>query len=700
VEHASAPSPRPVTNLARRWAQAIGDISYVPLNRVELRLYLDDLTAQLSAAVRAPELDLNVIRAIGASMVDRHFTVPPTLERTLAVLGDEMLMSQAAIVRERCLPVLAAFAAGYSDARHIRTLTQQQRITVAAIAAQKEAEQAHQASESRFEALFSDAAIGISIGTVQGKILEVNRAMCDMFGYSRDEFVTHGVTEFVHPGDADNTWGIYNELVSGARDHFRMEKPFYRSDGTMIWTDLVVSLLRDEEKTPKYMVAMMEDITERHELHARLRHQALHDPLTGLPNRTLFLERLDIALRGERIGLCYLDLDGFKAINDTIGHAAGDEVLTEIGQRLTSRLGDAHLVSRIGGDEFVVLVEDWTRLDAAVTVAKDALAALREPVRLGGRSITVSASAGVVDMLCADTTAAELMKAADTTLYRAKSEGRNRWALFDAGQHAQEITRYELSTTLPAALEQEELFLEYQPIVRLRDEALTGVEALVRWQHPTLGRLGPDDFISIAESTGLISELGLWVLRQACLQARAWRDRFPDQPLLISVNLAPHQLRDPEIVENVRGILAEAGIDPKQLQLELTESAIMASSGQPLDTLRALADLNLRIAIDDFGTGYSNLAYLRTLPVSSLKLAGPFVSSLHAGTGSDPQDRAIVGTLISLAHTLGLTVTAEGVETEIQLETLRQLHCDTAQGFRFAKPFPAEVIEDWLSRSR
>ncbi len=696
MQHPPEPVDRLPTDLSRRWTQAIGGTSYVPLNRKEMRAYLDDLTHRLSVTVRAPRLDLGAIREIGAAMVARHFTEPMSLERTLVVLGQEMHGSDAPIVRERATPVLAAFAAGYTDALRAQTLIEQQGITVAAIHAQREAEEAHRASESRFAALFADAAIGISIGTVQGQILEVNRAMCEMFGYTRDEFIQHGVTEFMHPGDADGTWDIYGELTSGARDHFRMEKPFSRKDGRLIFTDLVVSLLRDKDGSPKYMVAMMEDTTERHELHDRLRHQALHDPLTGLPNRTLFFDRLDLALRGDRVGLCYLDLDGFKAINDTLGHDVGDRLLKEIGDRLAARLGERSLVARMGGDEFVVLVEQWSGPDTAIELAKTALATVREPLRVGARSLTISASIGVVDVPAAQTTAAELMKAADTTLYRAKSEGRNRWAVFDRGMHAQDITRYELSTSLPAALELGELFIEYQPLVRMHDEALIGVEALVRWQHPTLGRLGPDAFIGIAEDTGLISRLGLSVLRSACLQARIWREKFPDQPLMISVNLAPHQVRDPLLVADVQRLLDETGVGPDQLQLEVTESAIMANSGQPLDTLHELAGIGLRIAIDDFGTGYSNLAYLRSLPVKSLKLAGPFVSRLHGGDASDLQDRTIVGTLITLGHALGLTVTAEGVETEEQVQTLRALGCDTAQGYYYAEPGPAAAIDAWL----
>jgi diguanylate cyclase (GGDEF)-like protein/PAS domain S-box-containing protein len=688
-------------NLVRRWVEAIVGTSYVPLNRSELRGYLDGLATRLTDALRADEFDVAVAREIGAMMVAAHFTAPESLEFTLQVLGEEFHAAPEILIRSRALPTLAALAAGYAQGLRDRTLGEQQRITAAALGARQEAEDARWASETRFAAVFADAAIGISVGTVQGQILEVNRAMCEMFGYSREEFIKHNVTEFIHPQDATGTWDIYGELTTGVRDHFRMEKPYHRADGAPMWTDLVVSLIRDQDGAPRYMVAMMEDITERHDLQARLRHQALHDPLTGLPNRTLFFDHLNAALAnpsgGARVGLCYLDLDGFKATNDTLGHGSGDRLLQTIGQRLAQRLGsDNHLVARMGGDEFVVLIDNCGGADQAVAVAREALAAVRAPVQLGGQSMAISASIGVVDAAVALTTAAELMKAADTTLYWAKSEGRNRWALFDPDRHAKEISRHELSTSLPAALERGELFIEYQPLVRLHDDKMTGVEALVRWHHPTRGRLGPDEFIGLAEQTGLISTLGLWVLENACRQAQTWRDKFPDRPLTVSVNLAPYQVNDPAIVDDVARLLAELNLDPQLLQLEITESAIMATVGEPLKTLHALANLGLKIAIDDFGTGYSNLAYLRTLPVHSLKLAGPFIHGLRT-TQADPQDRAIVDTLIRLAHTLGLTVTAEGVETEAQAEALRKLDCDTAQGFHYTAPTAAATIGEWLT---
>jgi len=545
--------------------------------------------------------------------------------------------------------------------------------------------------------VFAGAVIGIGIADIDGKIVDINKTVCDMLGHTPEEFRHLTVEEFIHPDDAPGAWDAYLEIVRGERDHFRLEKPYYRRDGQAVWTDLVVSLIRDQDGGPKYIVAMVEDITERHVLQTRLRHQALHDPLTQLPNRTLFFERLgqilDEAEDDARIGVCYLDVDGFKMINDTLGHDMGDYLLLAVARRLHASVsGPGQLVARMGGDEFVVLVEQSAGADELVAIAETALEAVRAPVQLGPHEITVSASVGVVERAAHTTSAAELMKAADTTLYQAKNAGKNRWALFDADKHHHEVTKFELSASLPSALDRGEFLVEYQPLVRLSDETVMGVEALVRWRHPTLGLLGPDRFIEMTEETGLIVPLGQWVLAEACRQAAAWHRAHPDLNLVTSVNLAVRQVRDPVIVDEVRAILAETGLEPAHLQLELTESAVMGTGGQPLETLHALADLGVKLAIDDFGTGYSNLAYLRSLPVHSLKLAGSFVAGLRPPDSPDPVDKEIVAALINLAHALHLTVTAEGVETPQQADRLLALGCDVAQGWHYAPPGTAEQV--------
>ncbi|MEU5944627.1 bifunctional diguanylate cyclase/phosphodiesterase [Micromonospora sp. NPDC047465] len=430
---------------------------------------------------------------------------------------------------------------------------------------------------------------------------------------------------------------------------------------------------------------------------ARFRHQATHDPLTDLPNRALFTERLSAAIDspgpgGERVGVCFLDLDRFKVVNDSHGHQVGDGLLATVADRLRRAI-DGHLVARLGGDEFVVLVERTTGTDDVVAVAEAALAAVRAPVLVDGHELCVSASIGIVERQVAGTSPGDLMRAADSTLHWAKAAGGARWALYDADRDRRELARYALSAAIPAALERGEFYLDYQPLTSLRDGRVVGVEALVRWRHPELGVLRPDSFIGLAEETGLIVPLGGWVLAEACRQAGSWSAVVATAPF-VSVNLAVRQVRRPGLVQEVRGLLRRTGLPPGRLQLEITESTMMSTAEEPVRALRVLADLGVRIAIDDFGTGYCNLAYLRDLPVTELKVAGQFVAGLRA-----PESRAderILASLVSLAHALDLTVTAEGVETAGQAERLRAIGCDAAQGWHFGRPDSAERLLERL----
>lgn len=425
---------------------------------------------------------------------------------------------------------------------------------------------------------------------------------------------------------------------------------------------------------------------------ARFRHQATHDPLTDLPNRTLFGERLAAALDrsaggGRRVGLCFLDLDRFKRVNDAFGHQIGDRALIAAARRL-SRAVEPHLVARLGGDAFVILVERSTGTGDVVAVAEAALAALAEPVAVDGHDVTVTASVGIVERRAADSSPDDLMRAAGSTLHWAKTAGGARWALYDAERDDREQARQALSAAIPTGLERGEFYLDYQPLTSLHDGSLLGVEALVRWRHPQLGVLPPGTFIGLAEETGLIVPLGGWVLAEACREAVGWTAATA-QPPYVSVNLAVRQVRRPGLVQEVRALLRRTGLPPERLQLEITESTMMSGAEEPVRALRALADLGVRIAIDDFGTGYSNLAYLRDLPVTELKVAGEFVRGLRAPEAADER---ILASLVSLAHALNLTVTAEGVETDRQAERLRAIGCDAAQGWHFGRPAPAENI--------
>jgi diguanylate cyclase (GGDEF)-like protein/PAS domain S-box-containing protein len=691
------------------WTSAILGTSYVPMSRDEVVALLNELTSQLVTALLAEPFAPDAAREAGARLVTAHFTGSTTIEKTVQVVGERLLAELGLAGDERLTGRVArlqgALAAGYAQALRERTLGEQEAIRGAVLDARDDAEAALRASEAKFRAMFTDAAIGIGIADMTGRVVEANTALLRMTGTTRPEALTSNVRSYIHPEDReDGLWDSFERVIQGELDHYRVEKRLCRPDGGWVWAHITCSLVRDEAGQPMFAVAVMEDVTERHALQERLRYQATHDPLTGLPNRSLFLERLSSVFASERessapgrVGMCYLDLDGFKVINDSLGHAVGDRLLVSVARRLDEAIaGPGRLIARMGGDEFVVLAEGTTGTEDVVAIAETVLAALQPPVRIGGHELTVTASIGVVERPVEGTTSADLVRDADITQYWAKADGKGRWRVYDPERNAHEVVRFTLSAALPAAMDREEFYVDYQPLVRLGDERTVGVEALVRWQHPQLGRLGPDRFIDLAEETGLIVPLGRWVLRTACAQARSWLDKFGVDAPFVSVNLAVRQSREPALVDDVRAVLAETGLPASQLQLELTESAIMGTADGPLDALRALSDMGVRIAIDDFGTGYSNLAYLRHLPVNELKIAGSFVEGLRAADRTDPVDAQIVATLVTLAHALGLTVTAEGVETPAQAERLRRIGCDSGQGWLFARPGPPASIDKLL----
>ncbi|WP_371501088.1 EAL domain-containing protein [Kitasatospora sp. NBC_00374] len=635
--------------------------------------------------------DARLAEQAGAMLVDAHFTDPVVLAHAVE------LLQQHPVRGGRGPALCGAFAAGWAAALRERTLREQEAIRLAADTARQEVERALRSSEARFRALFESAAIGIGLGDTDGNILAVNRALQEIFGASPEDMRGRRVNDLVHPEDTPGVWETYEELISGKRDYFQFDKPYYRHDGEVVWTHLTVSLIRDDDGVPQYQVAMLEDITDRYRLQERLRHQATHDPLTGLPNRAAFFERLERLFEepepGARFGLCYVDLDGFKVVNDSLGHDMGDQLLAAVAGRLDAALTPlGHMVARLGGDEFVVLLENCRGEQEAVAAAKTVLAALAKPVLIGDHKLAVGASVGVLERRIATTTPGAAVRAADLTLYRAKEAGRGRWTLFDPKENARAVSRYAVSVRMPSALDRGEFFIDYQPMVDLAGGSLVAVEALVRWRHPQLGVLGPEEFVGVAEETGLIMPLGRWVLEQACGQAADWVARFGDRAPKLSVNLAVRQARNAGLVGDIDRILRSTGLDPAMLQLEITESTVVGPEDEALKALHALVDMGVSLAVDDFGTGWSNLAYLRDLPVSGLKIAGSFVGDLHDPAKDTHLGWRIVSGLVSLAHTLGLTVTAEGVESRADAERLRLMGCDWAQGWHFGRPVrPGEI---------
>ncbi|GAA1235668.1 cyclic Di-GMP phosphodiesterase RmdA [Kitasatospora nipponensis] len=695
-----APAPGRDTPDPEDWARLLRTGQGGAMHPGALHRLVTRTTALLHGAQRQERLDSGSAAEAGALLVEAHFTDPDLLARAIGLLhaGEPQ--------DPRGAELAGAFAAGWAAALRERTLQEQEAIRLAADTARREAERALRESEARFRALFESAAIGIGIGDVHGTILAANKALQDIFGARPEDMQGRRVNDLVHPEDTPGVWEAYEELVSGKREHFSFDKPYYRQDGEVVWTHLTVSLIRDDEGVPVYQVAMLEDITDRYRLQERLRHQATHDPLTGLPNRSAFFERLEAVFEspepGARFGLCYVDLDGFKVVNDSLGHEMGDQLLAAVALRLEAALRPlGHLVARLGGDEFVVLLEDCRGEQEAVAAAKTVLAALAKPVPIDGHRLAIGASVGVLERPVAATTPMAAVRAADLTLYRAKEEGRGRWTLFDPQRNARAVSRYAVSVRMPVALDRGEFFIDYQPLCDLADGSLSAVEALVRWRHPQLGVLGLDEFIGTAEETGLIMPLGRWVLEQACGQAADWHRRFGDRAPQINVNLAVRQVRNAGLVADIDRILRSSGLDPKRLQLEITESAVVGPEDESLRALHSLVDMGVSLAIDDFGTGWSNLAYLRDLPVSNLKIAGSFVSDLKDSGREHVLGWRIVGGLVSLAHTLGLTVTAEGVENADHAERLRSMGCDRAQGWHFGRPArPEEIVRRIIESDR
>ncbi|OQR62399.1 GGDEF domain-containing protein [Streptomyces maremycinicus] len=685
------------------WSRAVFPVTSTSLTRSELEEQLLPLARRLREALLARALDADTGRAVGAALVDAHCTDPEALSRSLDCVDAYLVLycgedGPQEDLRARASRLQHAMAAGYAQALRERTLAEQEAIAQAALRAQGVVAQALHASEARFRAVFEGAAIGIGIADLEGNVLQVNGALLRMFGGSEQTLRGRRVQDLTHPEDAPQTWKLYDELVRGEREHYHTEKAFSRPDGTVLWTNLTVSLLRDADGAPQYSLALMEDTTERRLLNLRLRYEATHDALTGLPNRTLFFERLEKALgagAGQRFGLCYLDLDGFKTINDSLGHAAGDRLLVEVADRLQScATAPGEMVARLGGDEFVALTTGPDTRREVDELAGRIMNALIAPVRIDGRELTVRGSIGIVEGPAGERSAAEVLRSADITMYRAKSAGGNRFELADPEADARAITRHGLTTALPAALDRGEFFIEYQPLVHLGDGSVRGAEALVRWLHPQHGVLGPDRFIPLAEHTGLIVPLGRWVLEESVRQAGEWRERGGDtDPLRINVNLSPCQLTHPGLVQDTVDILERAGVAPEALCLEVTESALIGADDDLLKPLRRLAEMGVDIALDDFGTGYSNLANLRRLPVSVLKLDRSFTQGMQQFP-ADPVDLKIVEGIVSLAHSLDLAVTVEGVETGAQAEQLRILGCDTAQGWYYARPGPPDRLHE------
>lgn len=634
--------------------------------------WLNGFLVQAGMTLQNEQAPSQVFRAWGTAypwLMITHFTAMLTAALVAALVSYFGLLAVAFVI-----PMLAATYLAFRP--YIETARQHAA--------------AFHASEARFRSAFDYSAIGMAVTEAGGKCLQVNRALCRMLGFTPQELAEVNFRALLDASD----WAAYARqiylLLEGKIPAFQQELRCRHKLGHAVHLRCSVSLAREVGvKTPR-LIVQMQDITEYQRAKDMMAHDAFHDSLTGLANRALFMHRLreavDAAQRGEGqpFAILFLDVDRFKIINDSLGHSVGDQLLVGIARRLETCLRPGDTVSRLGGDEFAISLRNITDVTHAVDMAEHIRMELAQPFNLNGQEVFITASAGIAHSSIGYHKAEEMLRDADTAAYRAKQRGTAKHEVFDKTMHTNTLSLLQMETDLRRAVERREFVLHYQPIVALESGKLRGFEALVRWEHPEKGMVSPAIFIPIAEETGLIVQIGQWVLEEACRQLRRWQEHYPNsQVMQMSVNLSGKQFVQPNLIGNIRDVLRRTGVDPSNLKLELTESVVMDNVDVAISTLRQIRGIGVDLSVDDFGTGYSSLSYLHKFPLTTLKIDRSFVMDMKKD-----ENKEIVRTIVMLAHTLGMDVIAEGIETQDQMLQLRSLHTKYGQGYYFSKPLP------------
>ena len=562
-------------------------------------------------------------------------------------------------------------------------------------AAEREAAQAArhaselQESERRFHSAFTHASIGMALVAVDGEVLQINAALSALLGYGDGEIIGRRLREFVAAEDVQLLDERLARVVEHEVDRMSAELRCRHRNGDEVWASLHCAFFSDFKSSAPCLIVQAQDVTARRSAETRLHHIAYHDGLTNLPNRTRFNESLQQAIERNHGGarhafaVLFLDFDRFKIVNDSLGHRAGDQFLVRVARRILEQVRSDDVVARLGGDEFAILMNDIAGEQPAIALAERLQQALRTPFLINGSEISTSASIGITFSGFGYRTPDDVLRDADIAMYKAKAQGKARYAVFDASLHAQVTEQLHLENDLRRTIENEQLELVYQPIFRLADGKLTGCEALVRWNHPVRGTIAPKIFIPLAEESGLIFQISNWALEQGCQQLRIWRERNPAlADITLHVNISGYDLCQKTFAERVTRTLLQTGVSPHQLTLEITESVLMDRLESARETMAYLRDLGVALSVDDFGTGYSSLSYLSSLPISSLKIDASFVQKLQANVS----DTEVVRAIVMLGRSLKKSVIAEGIETPAQLQQLRELGCELGQGFHLAKP--------------
>lgn len=668
---------------AVHWAAAISNTLLANLTREKLEELLGGYVEQLLGG------DVEAARQVGRSMVENDFISSATLERTLTYLGEHMPVTPAQ---------LAALAAGYAEGLRDRTLDQQEISRTAAINTMRRAESAVRASEAKFRAIFHSAAFGIVVSSLTGDIIDVNEALLAMLDYRHDDLRTLSGRDLVHPEDREGLRELAQQLIASDHDNIRVEKRMIRSDGETIQTHMAISLVREQEDAPPYFVTMIENMNEMRALQTQLVRQSLNDMQTGLPNRAQFLGWLEGAVGSkgpEALALVQVDIDGFRGVNDAFGHEAGNRVLMRVATHLravfTEEVGK---VARIGEDEFGVLIKDPRDVPGVIALVEDFTARLEEPIWIGAHGVGVTTSVGIVARAARGGDAVDLLRAADVTVGWAKRDGKAQWALYDRDRDARDKERYALAASIPGALEEGQLRVDYLPIHSLADGSVLALEAKIVWNHPERGVLCPELFMDRSSDNGMIVRLVHWALSEACTQAGEWYAALGSRTPALSIDLPPRLCQEPELVAEVARVLDRTGLPASLLRFELHEHLPALLNDEQLEELTILAERGIGLVLDQVNGGDVGVHRLRLLPLTGVKFTGTVVHGLDEG--ANRVDESASEALLRWASILHLPLYAEDVRTEAEASRLASLGVTGAQGAHFGPPLPASEVSALL----
>lgn len=697
-----------LAELIKRWARTLLATAYVPASWMQIQRLSEELLAVVVSTLRAEKFCPDPARDVGERLARSGFTGEQSLSRTLEVLGSALpadpKLRDVEDLADRVVSVLGAVAAGYAAGLRAVTLEQQEEVKRALLMAKEDAERGLRVSEAKFRELFTSSAVGIAISDLDGRLVETNQALREIVGESATEPAGRSVYELFDTNDAAVLRSAHRRLVAGGSVRYRLPQRLrlIDKDGEPAWTYLAISLLHDAEGTPTQQVTIVEDVTELHLLGERLAHQSLHDALTGLPNQQFFLSRLEAVLgragTAAQISVCTIDVDRLAVINDAFGREVGDQVLCTLAGRLQSVISGANaMVARLGSDEFATFMEHSATTPGVADLAASMRTELAQPLSVQGNELVVSCCIGVAEQHGAEGDPIKLLRAAEAALHGAKSSGTGRWQRLDLQRDADQRLQCRLAAALPAAWNSGELGVLYQPLVQLSDGNIIAVEARLRWDHPQSGPLGHHHCWELAARAGLQMALGHWLLRSACAQLSSWRRHLAQVLPSLHVDLTPQQFQHPELVANVRCILAQAGVPAERIQIGVPVGVLDTAAGQAADNVRALAKMGVAVVLLGF-SGVGHLAYLEQLPIQAVEIAHQVVQ--QAGQPLADTLARPVADLLQIAHRCGARSIVRGIHTHDGAGWWRCAGADVGQGTFWAAPSGPEQIVALLSSSQ